>query len=173
MADFPITSLSTLNQDPAKLERAQCLQKIRTMRFCSERCPAFEVCPAMATSFESDGPKKLCALKNQPKTVQQRFERLFLSGQSGLLQEMMTSLYKVGELTDKTTNIEDHREYSKLIINAHKALYGNKLEISSDTPTKIEIELVNLEEQMDIIDLEESESGAFTDKSLSYDEDDE
>jgi len=164
MTDFPVTSLSTLQQDPAKMERVEYIIKIREMRWCSERCPAFELCPAVSTAMEHEGSKKPCALRDQPMTVRKRFEHLFLSGQDGLIQELMTSLYRVGQMTDTSGDLADHRAYTQLVLNTHKTLYGEKLEVSSDQPTKVNIQVMDLE---DIIEMEETADGTFKDKDLS------
>jgi hypothetical protein len=68
-------------------------------------------------------------MKAFPEKVRQRFKKVFLDGEEGMLEEIKSAIYMFGlDATDKRTI----KDYIDLMLRLHKACYGDKSQIVSD-----------------------------------------
>jgi hypothetical protein len=84
---------------------------------------------------------KKCMMKAFPDRIRQRFVKVFLEGEDGMLNEIRTAIYKYGLEADSIPGLREKREYIELMLKLHKAIYGDKSQIISDKePLQINIQ---------------------------------
>jgi len=130
------------------LEKKTFANRIRKIKHCTERCPVYDFCPVMPMAQNSKEQRKPCALKSMPLKMKKRFERLFLNGQDGMVQELLSALYSVGLKTELDGDLADHRAYAHLITSTMKALYGDKIELSGEQSTTVTVNVISLEDSL-------------------------
>lgn len=150
MDDDEETAMVPVEAEPLEksLERRSFITRIRKMKYCSDRCPAYDYCPMMPLSQNKEGAKKPCCMRTMPEKIKKRFERLFLQGQEGLVNELLSSVYTIGMKTDLEGEIADHRAYAQLLMATTKVLYGDKLELAGEQKSTITVNVISLEDTL-------------------------
>jgi hypothetical protein len=100
---------------------------LKKRKKCNTRCFYFDTCPLMPMSMSS--PEKKCMMKQFPERVRQRFNKVFLGGEEGLLNEINTAIYMYGLSADAAPGLKDKKDYIDLLLRLHKATYGDKSQI--------------------------------------------
>ncbi len=124
---------------------------LRKRKKCSTRCYYFDTCPLMAMSMSS--PEKKCAMRAFPEKIRRRFEKVFLGGEDGLINEITTAIYSYGLEVDAMPGLKGKREFIDMLFQLHKAKFGDKKQIVGDRePLQININQINAKEQKEIPD---------------------
>lgn len=115
---------------------------LRKRKKCSSKCYYFDTCPLMAMSMGS--PDKKCAMKAFPMKIRRRFEKVFLGGEDGLINEITTAIYSYGLEVDAAPGLRGKKEFIDMLFQLHKARFGDKKQIVSDRePLNIQIQQIN------------------------------
>jgi hypothetical protein len=120
---------------------------LKKRKFCSHRCYYFDTCPLMAMSMSS--PEKKCAMKAFPEKIRRRFEKVFLGGEDGLINEITTAIYSYGLEVETIPGTRGKREFIDMLFQLHKAKFGDKKQIVSDKePLTININQLTAKPEM-------------------------
>jgi hypothetical protein len=115
---------------------------LRKRKKCSTKCFYFDTCPLMAMSMSS--PEKKCAMKAFPERIRRRFEKVFLGGEDGLINEITTAIYTYGLEVEAMPGLKGKKEFIDMLFQLHKAKFGDKKQIVSDRePLQINIQQLN------------------------------
>lgn len=110
-------------------------QKMRNRKYCSsEKCPYASTCPFLSASMMS--PDKLCALKARAvysggrevpihAELLNSFFSLFERGKEGILNEILSSIFKI-RLHNQNASTDELHEYIHTLIDIKKAFYPEK-----------------------------------------------
>lgn len=83
-------------------------------------------------------------MKQFPERIRQRFKKVFLEDEAGLLNEVKDAIFKYGLEADRLPGLREKKEYIDLLLRLHKATYGDKSQIVSDKePLTINIQQLN------------------------------
>lgn len=114
---------------------------LKKRKKCSHRCFYFDTCPLMAMSMSS--PEKKCAMKAFPERIRRRFEKVFLGGEDGLINEITTAIYTYGLEVESIPGTRGKKEFIDMLFQLHKAKFGDKKQIVSDRePLQINIKQI-------------------------------
>lgn len=115
---------------------------LKKRKKCSHRCFYFDSCPLMAMSMSS--PEKKCAMKAFPERIRRRFEKVFLGGEDGLINEITTAIYTYGLEVEAMPGTKGKKEFIDMLFQLHKAKFGDKKQIVGDRePLTINIQQLN------------------------------
>ncbi|OQA54044.1 MAG: hypothetical protein BWY45_02730 [Euryarchaeota archaeon ADurb.Bin294] len=148
-----------------KLEKGQFIAKVRRMKYCSDRCPAYDFCPSMPMAQNQKTERKPCMLRAMPEKMKKRFERLFLQGQDGIVKELLTAVYTVGMKTDVEGELSDHRAYANMLMGVVKTIYGEKVD-QPDQVSTVTVNVISLEDTMPQPETKEIEGEVITVKPM-------
>ena len=127
-------SANTLNKAVAN--------SLRRRKRCTRRCYYFDTCPLMAMSQSS--PEKKCAMRAFPEKIRRRFEKVFLGGEDGLINEITTAIYHYGLEVEVIPGTRGKKEFIEMLFQLHKAKYGEKRQASGERePLNIHITQLN------------------------------
>lgn len=120
---------------------------LKKRKYCSHRCFYFDTCPLMPMSMSS--PEKMCAMKAFPERIRRRFEKVFLGGEDGLINEITTAIYTYGLEVEAMPGTKGKREFIDMLFQLHKAKFGDKKQIVNDKePLTININALELPRPM-------------------------
>jgi hypothetical protein len=115
---------------------------LKKRKKCNHRCYYFDSCPLMAMSQSS--PDKKCAMKAFPERIRRRFEKVFLGGEDGLINEITTAIYTYGLEVESIPGTRGKKEFIDMLFQLHKAKFGDKKQIVGDRePLTINIQQLN------------------------------
>jgi hypothetical protein len=124
---------------------------LRKRKKCSHRCFYFDTCPLMAMSMTSED--KRCMMKVFPEKIRRRFEKVFLGGEDGLINEITTAIYSYGLEVDSAPGMRGKKEFIDMLFQLHKAKFGDKKQIVGDRePLQINIQQLNAVQTKEIPD---------------------
>jgi hypothetical protein len=96
----------------------------------------------MAMSMTSEN--KQCMMKVFPEKIRRRFEKVFLGGEDGLINEITTAIYSYGLEVDSAPGMRGKKEFIDMLFQLHKAKFGDKKQIVGDRePLQINIQQLN------------------------------
>ena len=125
---------------------------IRSMRYCSVKCPMFEVCPVMPLAVKPEELRdRVCLVNAGTHDLRMAYINLFLRGEDGLIEEIkrgFVNYLKETELLEEAfkpgkgepamggkerERLLVHREKMMgMLMALHKTMYGEKKTIRHD-----------------------------------------
>lgn len=99
---------------------------------CDGHCRYYYVCPYI----EHVKLKLPCKVISLPNKDRQRFLNIFVLGEGGLREEMLKTLYSLGQNLDLEGNTKDMQTYAEQINRIYRSLYAKEEKKSVEKPTK-------------------------------------
>ena len=120
-------------------EKRRLAQSLAKRKYCSTECRIFEKCPFKAIAFQD--PDKICALKKLPDRVRRRFQRLFIDGEEGLIDEIKELLYEFSLEIDNEEDKKIKLAYLDRLLKFYQIVYGAKMKLLPDSEVKVKVKI--------------------------------
>ena len=103
---------------------------------CGTSCRYYSICPMRDLSTQTDGT---CLLRGFPYSFRTSFMNLFIEGKTGLVYEIMLTLFRYRQVANIDGSKADAKEYHELLLKTHREIYGGAK--SQPTPKDLEVEI--------------------------------
>jgi len=108
---------------------------ITRRRWCSPNCIVFYQCPLMPIALQAKKGERACLINGRydPKEkgfvktgdkLRRRFINMFMSGEDGLIDEMMRTLFDFS-IEAATATIQDRKDYMDMLLKTYRSLFGD------------------------------------------------